>query len=64
MGHGETIEGRSSFMAAAHSIGSTRASDGGFQSAVAKTVAVIYETLDAPEEYLPQWACECLSGFL
>ena len=35
-----------------------------FQSAVAKTVEVIYETLDAPEEYLPQWACECLSGFL
>jgi hypothetical protein len=24
---------------------------------------VIYETLDAPEEYLPQWACEYLSGY-
>jgi len=36
MGHGETIESRSSFMAAALSIGSTRASDGGFQSAAVK----------------------------
>jgi hypothetical protein len=40
MGHGETIESRSSFMAAALSIGSTRASDGGIQDAVAKLVAV------------------------